>query len=796
MNRYFAILFATIIAILSGRTMAQQTSEQLGRGFHVVTTSSGNLLTWRTLPTDMQENVSFEIAVFSSDGTDETWPIETGAPSCYLDKEKHEAYQLKVFKYGVLQENLTSSRTVPEKSLRQVKLNRPEGGSTASGSFTYSPNDCSVGDVDGDGEYEIIVKWDPSNSKDNSQTGYTGNTLFDCYEIVGDEVGKQLWRIDMGVNIRAGAHYTTFLVYDMDGDGKAEFIVKTAPGTKDATGAYVSEAGADSSITGITSNEKDFRNSNGHVIEGEEFLTIFSAETGRALQTIWYNPNRGMETGKASAYGTWETIMGKKTNYNRGERYNACVAYLDGVDHLPSIIMQRGYYTQAYFWAVDWDGINLTTRWLHRGQTASTWDVVDASGTVLASGTGKSSYGQGVHGISVGDVDDDGFDEIVMGSATIDHDGRLLCSTGFGHGDAIHLGKLIPQRPGLQIYMPHEEAAADYGDDLHDAATGEILYRGYTSKDNGRGLACDMFYKFNSSTGLDRYAGWEFWSGAVSAPVNAVTMTEVGTKPDTNFRIYWDGDLYDESFDGQFSSSTNTCNPRIISWNGNSTTTTKLSSYGGNPQSCNYTKATPCLTADIWGDWREEIIMWDASDYATLDIYSTMTTTPYPVPCLMTDHLYRMGIVWQNASYNQPPHLGYYLPDVFHCTYEVVEGQLVDTVEVGQPYKLVIRTRLVEDCSVNNDLPEGISWSWDADAQTLIVSGTPTKSGTTSRAFTLAGKYNSCKASVRFVIREASAIDQVKADPAAAQTGYDLLGRPVKRASSGIQIQNGQKISR
>ena len=163
MNRYFAILFGTIIAILSGRTMAQQTSEQLGRGFHVVTTSSGNLLTWRTLPTDVQENVSFEITVFSSDGTDETWPIETGAPSCYLDKEKHEAYQLKVFKDGVLQENLTSSRTVPEKSLRQVKLNRPEGGSTASGSFTYSPNDCSVGDVDGDGEYEIIVKWDPSN---------------------------------------------------------------------------------------------------------------------------------------------------------------------------------------------------------------------------------------------------------------------------------------------------------------------------------------------------------------------------------------------------------------------------------------------------------------------------------------------------------------------------------------------------------------------------------------------------------------------------------------------------------
>ncbi len=794
MNKILTFLIGVSISASSSVTVAQQTSEQLKRGFHVVTTTTGNLLTWRTLPNDAEENVTFEISLISQDGSNETLKLEAGSPSCYLDKAKYEAYQLYVYKNGILQEDLTSTKTYPEASLRQVKLNRPEGGSTTSGSYTYSPNDCSVGDVDGDGEYEIIVKWDPSNSQDNSKTGHTGNTIFDCYEITGEDVGKQLWRIDMGKNIRAGAHYSPFLVYDMDGDGKAEFIIKTAPGSKDATGAYVSEAGADNSITGITTNEKDFRNSNGHVINGEEFLTIFSGETGRALQTIWYNPNRGMETGKASTYGTWETIMGKSTNYNRGERYNACVAYLDGLDHLPSIIMQRGYYTQAYFWAVDWDGTNLTTRWLHGGKTSSTWDVVDGNGAVIASGSGKSSFGQGVHSISVGDVDEDGFDEIVMGSATIDHDGQLLCSTGFGHGDAIHLGKLIPGRPGLQIFMPHEDKTASYGDDLHDAATGEILYRGYTSKDNGRGLACDMFYKFNSSTGLDRWSGWEFWSGAESTPINAATMTEVGKKPDTNFRVYWDGDLYDETFDGGFNSSNYTCNPRILSWNGTTNITKVLSSYGGNPQSCNYTKATPCLTADIWGDWREEIIMWDGDDYSTLDIYSTESVTEYPVPCLMTDHLYRMGIVWQNSSYNQPPHLGYSLPEVFLCTYEVTEGALVDTVEVGQPYKLVINTKLVESCAVNNEnLPDGISWNYDTDAQTLTVSGTPTTAGTTVRTFTLAGKYNNCKASVRFVIRESLGIDEIKEDMDKDEPKYDLMGRKVDNSPNTIYIQKNQK---
>ena len=796
MNRLLTLVIGTALAASATPSQAQQTSEQLGRGFHVVTTSSGNLLSWRTLPGDAAEGISFAIECINEGQEREIYEIGKGAPSCYLDKAKHEAYVLRVVKEdGSFVDDQTSAITRPEASLRQVKLNRPDGGSTTSGAFTYSPNDCSVGDVDGDGEYEIIVKWDPSNSKDNSQTGHTGNTILDCYEIVGDEVGKQLWRIDLGKNIRAGAHYTTFLVYDLDGDGKAELVAKTAPGSKDATGAYVSEAGADDAIKGITTNEKDLRNSNGHVTQGEEFLTVFSGETGRALQTVWYNPNRGQETGKASSYGTWETIAGKKTNYNRGERYNACVAYLDGTDHLPSIIMQRGYYTMAYFWAVDWDGTNLTTRWLHRGNTSNTWDVVDGSGQVIASGSGKSSYGQGVHSISVGDVDDDGFDEIVMGSATIDHDGKLLCSTGFGHGDAIHLGKFIPGRPGMQIYMPHEESGPGYGDDLHDAATGEILYRGYTSKDNGRGVACDMFYKINTSTGLDEYYGWEFWSGAMDVPVNAVTMESVGKKPDTNFRLYWDGDLYDETFDGGFNSSSNTCNPHIRSWNGSSLTETRLSTFGGDPQTCNYTKATPCLIADIWGDWREEIVMWDASDYATLDIYSTETTTAYPVPCLMTDHTYRMGIVWQNASYNQPPHLGYNLPDVYHCTYDVVEGQLTDTVEVGQPYRLVISTKLAESCSINYDkMPDGITWKYDAEAQTLTVSGTPTAKGTTTRLFTFDGKYNSCKATVRIIVREPSGLSTVTNDDNEPSVRYDLLGRQTGTSDNGILIQNRKKF--
>lgn len=771
-----------------------QTSEHLDRALVAVTGTSGNLVQWRKLVDDDAKGISYSLDCYSSSGSCTTIEIASGKASCYLDAAKSARYTLHVkdAEGNVLEEQTMTDVTPFNKGLKQIKLNRPAGGSTQSGSYSYTPNDCSVGDVDGDGAYEIIVKWDPSNSQDNSKSGHTGNTIFDCYEITGDSVGQHKWRIDLGVNVRAGAHYSPFLVYDFDGDGKAEFVVKTAPGSKDGKGNYVTNAGSTELIRNCTANGTDYRNSNGHILKGEEFLTIFSGETGEALRTVWYWPNhaRSAAGGTASTSYSWDG----DSYGNRGHRYNACVAYLDGLDHKPSIVMQRGYYTQAYFWAVDWDGTNLTTRWLHRGTSKTAWSVLGADAKQKFSGSGKSSYGQGVHGISVGDVDGDGFDEIVMGSATIDHDGKLLCSTGFGHGDAIHLGKLMPDREGLQVYMPHEESGCGYGDDMHDPATGEILYRGYTSGDNGRGLACDMFYQVDATTGVDLYRGYELWSGAMSQPMNAVTGMTVGSKPDTNFRIYWNGDLYDESLDGRFSTSTNGCSPRIIYWDGSANKTINVSTFGGSPQSCNYTKATPCLTADIWGDWREEMIFWDSSDNATLDIYTTSQATTYPVPCLMTDHVYRMGVAWQNSSYNQPPHLGYYLPDAYMPSYEVVQGAINDTLYTNQEITpIIFKLRNIDSAKRTGPIA-GLDYVFDEEAQTFTVKGTPTKTGSFSTTYSFTGNNSTIKATGKLVVVEGtSAIDVIEQDASADAPRYDLQGRKVKEATPGLYTQN-QKV--
>lgn len=789
----FLPFMATALLIAVPTTNSAQTfqAEKLYRSPIAITTSSGNLVSWRTLPSDVANGISFRLSMELADGTTTQVEIAQGQASTYLDTRKATAYTLEVFTAGTLTQIIEGIE--PESPMRQVKLNRPAGGSTSTGSYTYTPNDCSVGDVDGDGEYEIIVKWDPSNSQDNSKSDYkTGNTIFDCYEITGLEVGKHLWRIDLGVNVRAGAHYSPFLVYDFDGDGKAEFVVKTAPGSKDSQGNYVSAAGKTDDIRNIKSNTTDYRNSGGHILKGEEFLTIFSGETGQALQTVWYWPNHARKAAPGSASTTYS--WSGDSYGNRGHRYNACVAYLDGVDQRPSIVMQRGYYTQAYFWAVDWDGSNLQTRWLHEGTSASAWDVINANGTRLSSGSGKSSYGQGVHGISVADVDEDGCDEIIMGSTTIDHDGRLLCSTGFGHGDAIHVGKFIPGRPGYQIYMPHEESGCKYGDDLHDAATGEILYRGYTEKDNGRGMAGDYIYQFDAATGLDKYPGWEMWSGAMSSPMNAITLEQIGKKPDTNFRIYWNGDLFDDSFDGRFDSGSNNCNPRIVSWTGTGSTTVTLSNLGGKPQSCNYTKATPCLTADLYGDWREEVVCWDSSDAATLDIYTTNISTKYPVPSPMTDHNYRLGVVWQNSSYNQPPHLGYSLAETFLCQYEVVDDQpLTANIKTGEPYRLAFKVSHCDEYTVNNPkLVGGMEYTFNNGL--FVYEGTPTETGTFTRTFTFKGRYgHDCKATVKLIIEQGAALECITNDASDDAPRYDLMGRPAN-AGSKLVVRKNKKL--
>jgi len=665
------VLFAAFSSLAQVTPLSQM--EKLDRGIVALPSKSGtgNFVSWRFLGYD-SENTRFDLI---RNGTVVATDLVV---TNYEDRDWNRLsgddceYQVVAKVDGEVKET-----SQPVKAwttiFKQLKLDRPATGANGG---TYSPSDCSTGDVDGDGQYEIIVKWDPNNAKDNSQSGITDNVYIDCYKLDG----TKLWRIDLGRNIRAGAHYTQFQVYDYDGDGKAEMMCKTAPGSLDGKGNYVNQAATEAAIKNVSGTAL-YRNSDGKITGGQEWLTVFKGETGEAIHTIFYNPNRNATYGGAAS-GTfnWDDRSGRSdyASYgNRGERYLAATAYLGGPDSNPSAIFSRGYYTYAFIWAVDFDGEQLHQRWFssHKSKTSYQVTTYDADGkgtSVTLSGKNPTSgggsrtmYGNGNHNLSIGDVDGDGRDEIIWGAAALDDDGKLLYATGFGHGDAIHLGKMDPDREGLQLFQVHESKGT-YAWDLHDAATGEILWKGGTSgEDNGRGLAADI---------VAGSRGYEFWSscGGFDAssknrnPFNVQTGKQVGsTTPSMNFRIYWDGDVQDELLDGT--------NISKYGANGNITTlgvNGRNISNLGKPASCNGSKSTPCLSADLFGDWREELILWSTSDYATLNIYTTTISTEHRVPTLMHDHTYRMGICWQNTAYNQPPHLGYYLPDY-------VEGKLV-----------------------------------------------------------------------------------------------------------------------
>ena len=661
--RLYTAFFLTTL-LLCGKAQITPISqmEKLDRGLVALPANSGrgNFVSWRFLGTD-DNNTRFDLV---RNGATIATDLEV---SNYKDDSGDSSSEYQVIT-KVNGEAVNTSNPVKAwgEVYKKLKLDRPAKGAQGG---TYSPNDCSVGDVDGDGEFEIFVKWDPSNSQDNSNGGKTDNVYIDCYKLDG----TKLWSIDLGVNIRAGAHYTQFQVYDFDGDGKAELMCKTAPGSKDGKGNYVNQVATDEKIK-AANNEKDHRTSAGRINSGHEYLTVFNGETGEAIHTIAYYPNRNAKAELSEAAGSfnWDDRSGKsdKGDYgNRGERYLAATAYLDGPDHNPSGIFCRGYYTFAYIWAVDFDGQQLKTRWLHGSDSRTTykWMIPDEDnpqrltsktlkGNICTSGLKRyTMYANGNHNMSIADVDGDGKDEIIWGSAALDDDGKMLYAVGFGHGDAIHLADLDPDRPGLELFDVHEEKG-DYAWDLHDAATGEIIFKGGPKgADNGRGLAADIVagnrgYEFWSS-----YGGPENASDRNQNPFSAQTGKQViSQKASMNFRIYWDGDMQDELFDGT----------TISHWdnNNNMYTSTALGNYNAS-QSCNGTKATPNLLADLFGDWREEVILWSGNDNATLNIFTTNIPTPYRVPTLMHDHTYRMGICWQNTAYNQPPHLGYYLPD-------------------------------------------------------------------------------------------------------------------------------------
>ncbi|MGW4802106.1 rhamnogalacturonan lyase, partial [Nonomuraea sp. NPDC004297] len=464
-----------------------------------------------------------------------------------------------------------------------IPLDKPAGGATpAGGSYDYRANDAAAADLDGDGQYEIVLKWDPSNSKDNSQGGYTGPAVFDAYELDG----TRLWRIDLGRNVRAGAHYSPFLVADFDGDGRAEFVVRTADGTVDGAGTVIGDAAA------------DHRTTNGRILSGPEYLTVFDGRTGAALATVDHEPARGN-------LADWGDTSG-----NRSDRFLAAAAYLDGAR--PSIVMTRGYYAKSMLTAYDWRDGELTRRWTF-------------------SSAGNAGYGgQGNHNLSVADVDGDGRDEIAYGAMTLDDDGTGLYTTKLEHGDAMHLGDLDPARPGLEIVSVHEHTDMPCGLEMHDAATGEILWCVRTGQDTGRGLTGDID---------PAHPGEEVWASNGAGLRTAAGELISSTTPAISNTIWWDGDLSREILDHDYSADTSAGVPTIGKWDPAAQNTVNLLTATGT-SSNNTTKGNPSLQADLLGDWREELLV-RTEDSTALRLYGTPYPTEHRFTTLTHDPVYQ-----------------------------------------------------------------------------------------------------------------------------------------------------------
>ncbi len=578
---------------ISGQIHAQRTVEKLNRGLVAMRLNTNQVyIGWRMLgtePTDVSYNLYCDdvklVGSPFTTSTNFTHNITTNG-----------TYSVRAITNGV-EQPASETATVWANQYLDIAMQIPTGGTTPDNViYTYNVNDCSLGDVDGDGQYEIFVKWDPSNSKDNSQSGYTGNVYIDCYRLDG----TRLWRIDLGKNIRAGAHYTQFMVYDLDSDGKAEMACKTADGTIDGTGVT------------IGSSTADYRNTSGYVLSGPEFLTVFNGLTGKAMATTNYLPARGTVSSWGDSYG------------NRVDRFIAAVAYLDGSK--PSLVMGRGYYTRLVRVAWDWRNNTLSQRWIFDSNTS-----------------GNSAYaGQGNHQMTVGDVDDDGKDEVSNGSSAVDDNGGRLYVNGLGHGDALHMSDMDPDRPGQEVWQCHETPSqyGIYGMAFKDAKTGAPLWGvGGEGVDIGRCNAADID---------PRYKGYECWGSRGN--LYDCKGNQIGTsKPSMNFSIWWDADLNRELLDGN----------HIDKWNylpGNSSRLLTATDYSSN----NSTKATPCLSADLFGDWREEVI-FRKTDNTAIRIYTTNIPTTHKLYTLMHDTQYRVAIAWQNSAYNQPPHPSFYL---------------------------------------------------------------------------------------------------------------------------------------
>ena len=627
--------------------------EKLDRGLIAIKTDGGVYLSWRLFDSEdnifgsADKNVSFNVY---RDGKKIS---EVATKTNYVDSTVGTNYSVAPVINGVEGEKCDAV-TVYNNSYFDIPLSKPDdetiydpsGNELAT--YSFFPADCSTGDIDGDGEYEIIVKWTSSEHDVGSpgDPAYSGTVHLAAYKLDG----TKLWKNDiaLGKNVYSSAHTLQFLVYDFDGDGKSEVMCQTSLGSKDGQGKYVSNAAqTDEEIKAITDKENstaDYRSSSGVITKGEEFLTVFNGETGAAMDTISLPTTRGSENGVD--YGD---DFG-----NRSNRFVSDIAYLDG--EKPYAIYLRGYYfgrngkQRTSIAGISWDGTALSPTYRFDTQKGQEGYYDGAYQYV----------GNGNHNCTVADVDNDGKDEFITGALCMevndDNEFRPKWCTYLQHGDALHIGNYDPTHTGFEFFTVHEDSGTnslsgnditlDFGMSVIDAETGNIMFHEGASDDTGRGVMANV--------GAGGY--YQIWSAKNSARqsnggtdfTTATSLTGRNT-PSMNFRIFWDGDLYDNLLDGA----------NITDWNGRNMSNI-FSARNYDCVSINGTKANPSLQADLFGDWREEVV-YPTSDGTALRVFSTTDTTDYKIKTLMQDPVYRSGVAAEQTAYNQPPHVGFYM---------------------------------------------------------------------------------------------------------------------------------------
>lgn len=612
MNKKLLATSALALLVSMGAN-AQRFTDKLDRGLVAVKTTKGVYCSWR-IQADEYYDVKYNLY---RDGTKvNAEPLDV---SNFTDTSGSESsqYTVKAVLNGVEQQ-ASKAATVFKSNYKEIKIKHD-----ASLKATYEPNDACCADVDGDGEVEILMKF---NNKEEGEQLYPKNgptingvatkeySMLACLK----QDGTVLWWVNCGPNMGDFQNNEQNIVgYDWDMDGKAEVVMRLEEGSTvhmaDGTTYTIGANGKNGSSWTNYREPKGSGSVEWFTHYGKEFLWYCEGATGKPYQCIEF-PLKRLEDGETDLKAAWGDGYG-----HRSSKYFFGAPYLDGKH--PSIFLGRGIYTRHKFIAYDVDPKthDLKVRWKWtNNQPGSPW------------------YGQGYHNYIVADVDWDGRDEIVWGSMVIDDNGMGLSTTGLGHGDAQHIGDFNPYIHGQEMFACNEDNPSN---NYRDATTSKIYYRKTDTNDDGRCLAGNFYNDFPGAVG----------HSAHDTPISTVTNDHVSTNTNglsMNFRIYWDGDLLEECFN-----NTEVTKPGV------GTIATFLGAYSNNG-----TKATPCYQGDIFGDWREEVIERTADN--NIRIYTTNEPTKWRNYSLWYDHQYRNGMVWQPCGYNQPPHVSYFLGEL------------------------------------------------------------------------------------------------------------------------------------